>query len=145
MSEEQVAKTPLHLWIVGIVALLWNLIGAFDYVMTETKNDAYMSKFTPEQLDYFYGLPAWFVAFWALAVWGGVLGAVLLLLRKKLAMPVLVLSFLCMVISTIYSYLIAGGADIMGATGVVFSVVIFFVALALVIYSRSMVKRGVLV
>ena len=144
MAEAQATRTPRHLWIVGIVALLWNLMGAVDYVMTQTKNEAYMGQFTPEQLDFFYGFPAWLVAFWAIAVWGGVLGAVLLLLRKKLAFPVLLVSFLCMVVTTIHNYAFAGAAEIVGGTAAFFSVVIFIVALLLVIYARAMATRGVL-
>ena len=53
MSEMPAITTPRHLWIVGIVALLWNLLGAMDYVMTETKNEAYMDQVTPEQLEFF--------------------------------------------------------------------------------------------
>jgi hypothetical protein len=145
MSETQATKTPLHLWIVGIVALLWNLFGAMDYVMTETKNEAYMSKFTPEQLEFFYGFPAWLVAFWAIAVWGGVLGAVLLLMRKKLAVPVLLASFVCMVVVAIHNYGFAGGVDILGGFGLFFSAVIFVISLVLVIYARTMAKKGVFV
>ena len=36
----QSVTVPKHLWIIGIVALLWNLMGAYDYVMTQTKNDS---------------------------------------------------------------------------------------------------------
>lgn len=144
MPEAQTQATPRHIWIVGILALLWNLMGAMDYIMTQTKNEAYMGQFTPEQLEFFYGFPAWLVAFWATAVWGGVLGAVLLLVRKKLAFPILTVSFLCMVVTTIHNYGFAGGADIVGGAGLIFTVVIFVVALALVIYARRMVKNGVL-
>jgi hypothetical protein len=144
MSEAQTTPTPRHLWIVGIVALLWSLFGAMDYIMTQTENEAYMSQFSPEQLEFFYSFPAWLVAFWAVAVWGGVLGAVLLLMRKKLAVPVLLVSFLCMVVTTVHNYGFAEGADIVGGMGLSFSVVIFVVALALVIYARSMARKGVL-
>jgi hypothetical protein len=119
-------------------------MGAYDYVMTETKNEAYMAKFTPEQLEFFYGFPAWIVVFWALAVWGGVAGAVLLLMRKKSAFPVLATSFICMVVTVIHNYGFAGAADITGATGTIFSVVIFVVALGLTFYARSMANKGVL-
>ena len=125
MSETQATTTPRHLWIVGIVALLWSLLGAMDYIMTETRNEAYMSQFTPEQLEFFYSFPAWLVAFWAIAVWGGVLGAVLLLMRKKLAVPILLVSLLCMVVTVIHNYGFAGGADIVGGVGLFFSAVIF--------------------
>jgi hypothetical protein len=145
MSEARTKKTPLHLWIVGIVALLWSLVGAVDYIMTQTENEAYMSRFTPEHLEFFYGFPSWLVAFWAVAVWGEVLGAVLLLLRKRHAVPVFVVSFLCMVVTTIHNYGFAGAAEIVGGVGIVFGVVIFVVALALVLYARSMARRGVLV
>ena len=144
MSQAQAAKAPVHLWIVGVVALLWNLMGAFDYVMTETRNEAYMEKFTPEQLEFFYGFPAWVIAFWAIAVWGGVLGAILLLMRKKLTVPVLLISFLSMVVVSVHNYGFSGCADIVGATGVIMSVVIFVIALGLFIYASNMAKKGVL-
>ena len=81
----QTAKAPLHLWIVGVLAVLWNAIGAFDYSATQLRLEAYMSAFTPEQLEYFYGFPAWTVAAWAIAVWGALLGSIALLLRKAWA------------------------------------------------------------
>ena len=65
MSEDVVvthARRPWHLWLVGILGLLWNLVGAYDYLMTQTQNVSYMSQFTPEQLEYFYGFPTWVVA-----------------------------------------------------------------------------------
>ncbi|MFH1766256.1 MAG: hypothetical protein ABIF09_18895 [Gemmatimonadota bacterium] len=148
MSEDQATsngRTPWHLWVVGILAVVWNVMGAFDYLMTETRNEGYMSKFTPEQLEYFYGFPAWVVAFWAIAVWGGVLGAVLLLLRKKLAAGVFLVSFLSMVVTTIYNFGLSNGLEAMGDPfALAFSALIFVVALLLYLYARAMTKRGVL-
>ena len=71
---EQTAKTPWHLWVVGLFGLLWSAMGAMDYFMTQTRNAEYMAHFTPEQLEFFYGFPSWVVATWAVAVWGGVFG-----------------------------------------------------------------------
>lgn len=145
MTQGHAPSTPRHLWIVGIVALLWSLMGAMDYVMTQTENEAYLNQFSTEQLEFFAGFPAWLVAFWAIAVWGEVLGAVLMLMRKKLAVTVLLVSFLSMVVTTIHNYAFGGAADIVGGTGMFFSVVIFVVALGLYIYARRMAARGVLV
>lgn len=139
------SRTPWHLLVVGVLAVLWNAMGAFDYLMTETQNEAYMSQFTPEQLEYFYGFPAWVVAFWAIAVWGGVLGAILLLLKKKLAVGVFLVSFLAMVITTIHNFGLSNGLEVMGDPfALVFSAVIFVVALLLYLYARAMTNRGVL-
>ncbi len=138
-------RVPKHLWIVGVISLLWNAIGAFDYLMTKTRNEVYLSRFTPEQLDYFFSFPAWAVATWALAVWGAVLGSVLLLLRRRPAVPVFAVSFVAMILTTIYNYVLSPGLKIMGGTGpLVFSFVIFLIALGLLLYARAMARRGVL-
>ena len=42
----QTPKTPWHLWVVGVLSLLWNMIGAFDFYMTQTHNAAYLKNFT---------------------------------------------------------------------------------------------------
>jgi hypothetical protein len=147
MSENTSAsapRTPWHLWVVGILVLLWDVVGAYDYLMTQTENESYMSRFTPEQLEYFYGFPTWVVAFWALAVWGGLVGAILLLLRKRLAAPVLLVSFVSMVVTSIYNFVLSEGVEVMGTTGAVFSAVIFVVALGVWLYARTMATKGVL-
>lgn len=137
-------RTPWHLWLVGVAGLLWSALGAFDYLMTQTENEDYMSQFTPEQLDFFYGFPTWVVFFWAIAVWGGVLGTILLLSRKRLAAPVLGASFLSMLVTSVHNFVLADGAAIMGTTGTVFSVLIFAFSLGLWLYARAMARRGVL-
>ena len=45
-------KTPKHLWIVGILALLWNFMGAFDYLATQLKlEDLTPRSWTPRICD----------------------------------------------------------------------------------------------
>ncbi|MDH4036041.1 MAG: hypothetical protein OEX18_13870 [Candidatus Krumholzibacteria bacterium] len=145
MSEARTVSTPRHLWIIGIVGLLWNIMGVVDYLMTQTRNETYMAKFSAEELEYFYGLPAWVVSTWALAVWGGLLGTVLLLMRRKLAVHVFLVSLLCVVVTAIQNYGLSEGMEIMGATGMIFTVVIFAIALGLYLYAKKMARRGVLV
>ena len=143
-SRASTVATPWHLWLVGVLALLWNSMGAFDYLMTQTRNESYMSQFTPEQLAYFYAFPAWVVSTWALSVWGGVLASVLLLLRNRWAVTVFGVSLVTMVITTIYNFGLTNGAEVMGTFGLVFSAVIFALAVALFLYARHLARVGVL-
>ena len=145
-GETNVASTPWHLWLIGVVALLWNAMGEYDYVMTQTRNEAYMSNFTPEQLSFFYGFPPWLDAAWAIAVWGGVLGAILLLLRRRLAVWVFLVSLIAMVSTTFHNYVLSNGMEVLGdAISLGFTAVIFLIALALFLYARAMQKRKILV
>lgn len=141
---QQTGKAPAHLWIIGIVSLLWNAIGVFDYMATKLKLDFYMSQFTPEQLDYFYGFPAWAVVGWALGVWGALIGSLGLVLRKSWAVWMFGVSILGLVITSIYNFVLTDGAAIMGEGGAWFSVVIWVIGIFLFFYARAMSKKGVL-
>ena len=142
-TMKMTTATPWHLWAVGVLALLWNGFGGYDYVMTQTANAAYLAQYTPEQRAYFDSFPMWMEAVWAIGVWGGVLGSLLLLLRSKWAFHAFLASLVAFAVSVVYGQT-SGGAAVMGTTGVVFSAVIFLLGLGFVMYSRMMTRKGVL-
>jgi len=139
-----VVKTPVHLWIIGVLSILWNAGGAFDYSATQLRLESYMSQFTPEQLEYFYAFPPWMDAAWAVAVWGSLLGSVLLLLHKSWAVGLFGAAILGLAISTVYNFVLSDGMAEMGSGAAIFTVVIWVIAILLFIYARAMAKRGVL-
>ena len=138
-------KAPVHLWIVGIIAVLWNAMGAFDYTATQMKLDFYMANFTQEQLEFFYGFPAWVDASWAIAVWSSLLGSILLFARKALAAWLFGLAILGMAITSVHNFVMTDGVAVMGEEAVTFSIVIWVIALFLYFYAVAMAKRRVLV
>jgi hypothetical protein len=137
-------KVPRHLWIVGVLAVLWNAMGAMDYTATQFRVEAYLSGYTPEQLAYFFGFPAWAVATWAIAVWSSLVGSVGLLLRKAWSVWLFGISIVAMVITGIYNFGLSEGIALMGTGAVAFTAVIWIVAFSLFFYARAMAKRGVL-
>lgn len=139
-------KTPWHVWVIGVVTLLFNAGGAFDYVMTQTRNATYMAQFSEAELAYFYGFPSWVQGSWALAVWGAVLGSVLLLMRRKWAASVFAVSLIAMVVTFAHNFVLAEVKmhEVVGSEAIWFSAVIAIVALALFLYARAMARRGVL-
>ena len=142
--NQTTTKAPVHLWIVGILALLWNAIGCFDYYATQSKLESYMSQFTPEQLEYFYAFPVWVDAAWAIAVWGSLLASIGLLLRKAWAVWLFGLAILCMAATSVYSYVLSDGMALMGSGAVYFTIVIWIIALFLFFYAQAMARRRVL-
>ena len=137
-------RTPVHLWIVGVLAVLWNSIGAFDYLATQFRLEFYMSQFTEAQLAYFYGFPAWAVAGWAFGVWGAFLGSIALALRQRWALWAFAASVAGMVVSSLYTLVLTDGLALMGGGGVLFTVIIWLVAIFLLLYAWAMARRGVL-
>lgn len=136
---------PWHIWVVGVVSFVWSAMGAGDLIMTQTRNAEYMANFGPEQLEFFYSFPIWLVVIWAIAVFGGVIGALLLLLRKTWAVHAFLASLVAMVLTSFHNYVLSNGLDVIGDPfSLTFTGVIFLVAVLLYVYSRAMKKRGVL-
>ena len=139
------SKAPWHFWVISIVGFLWSLMGAMDYVMTQTRNEEYMSAFSPEQLEFFYGFPVWVVASWAIAIWGEVVGTILLILRKSSAILALLASLIAMFITFVHNYILSNGLEVIGGTfELVFTGVIIIVAIGLYLYAKAMDKKGIL-
>ena len=142
---ESSGRTPVHLWIVGIVATLWNGMGAFDYLMTQTRNEAYLAGFTDPQRVYFESFPIWMEALWALGVWGGLLGSLLLLARSRHAVAAFAVSLLGLAASTVYQYVLnSPPADMKTMAMIAMNVAIWAIAIGLLVYAMRMRRSGVL-
>ena len=145
MEDAMPAKRPVHLWIVGILATIWNAFGAIDYVMTQTVNEAYLSQMTPEQRDYFLNFPPLMDAAWALGVWGAFLGSLLLLFRSRYAVAAFAVSLIGLAISTAYQYFVATPPDsLVNGVYLAMNIAIWSIAIALFLYARRQRANGVL-
>lgn len=146
MSDTRSGRTPWHLWVVGVISLLWNSYGPYDYVMTQTGGEAYLRGvgMTGPQIAYLDAMPAWMTSVWAVGVWGGLLGSVLLLARQRLAFPVFGVSLAAFLISLVYSYGVSNGAAVMGDTAWIMNAVILVGCLFLAWYASMMARRGIL-
>ena len=148
MSEVQGTKTsgrPWHLWLIGIVGGLWSAMGVISFVLTQLNVEAVMSRFPPQQREYFESFPLWAVAFWAIGVFGGVIGCLLLLLKNRLAFHALLASAIGAIVSNLGGLFLLGGMEVMAETnalGLTVFPVIFAAFLAY--YARAMSRNGVL-
>jgi hypothetical protein len=102
---------------VGILGTLWNAIGVLSFVLTQMRVEAVMREFPPQQRAYFESFPLWAIAFWAVAVFGGVIGCLLLLLRNRRAFQVLLASLIGSIVSNVGGLFLLGGLQVMRETG----------------------------
>ena len=143
-------SAPIHLWIVGILSLLWGAFGAYDYVMTRMRNTDYLAGMMPDAdpqavLAWVDAFPIWAQFGWGLGVWMGLLGSVLLLVRSRFAFEAFALSFIGAILGLGYQLAAAPpmpGMD--GPAGTIMSIAIILVAAGLTIYARAQKASGVL-
>jgi len=143
MSEKLNTKPPVWFWIVSILALLWNLMGVMSYLEQAYMTDEMKEQYTADQLTLMDGIPAWVTAAFAIAVWGGLLGCIALLLRKKWAKPILLLSLIAILIQMGYSFFMTNAAEIYGPLpGIIIPLLVIIISFALVQFARIAEKRN---
>ena len=139
-------KNPWHLWLVGILALLWMSGGMWDFIATQSGYEPYLSQFSPQEREFFTDIPGWAVFFWGLSIGTGVLGTICLLLRSRFTVPLYWISLVSFIIVSLQNYVLATPtmAQVVGGFAVGFSVVIFAVIVLLLVYTMRMRTVGVL-
>jgi hypothetical protein len=144
-TAARTAPAPWHLWLVGILALLWNGFGAYDYVMSLTQGEAYYraSGMTDGLIAYYVSMPGWVYVPWTLGIGGAVIGTILLLLRSRFAVHAFVLSLLGSFVSNAAALALSNGAFLAAGMPIV-PLVILIVCALLVAYSIWLHRRGVL-
>ena len=139
-------KTPWHLWVIGVLMLLWIGMGAMDYVMTVSRNPDYLAQFTPERLAFLDAFPTWAKASWALAVWLYVLGSLLILLRSRHAVWMLQAGFFFMIVTTIHNLFLAEvpAQETMSGFEIGFTIVLFILSILQIFYARYLRGQQIL-
>lgn len=146
MATAVSGPAPRHLWLVGILSLLWNGYGAYDYTMSHLGG---LEFFESMGLDaaafaWFEAMPVWAVAGWAVGVWVSLLGAVLLLLRSRHAATAFLVSIVGAVVSFAYQFTSDRPASLEGGMAMVMPIAILILIAAQWFYARRMVAAGVL-
>lgn len=140
-------KTPWHLWAVGVISLLWNAFGGYDFIMSITQGETYWraSGMTDDMIAYYNAMPTWMYVPWVLGVWGAVAGSVLLLMRSRYAVHAFALSLIGAIVSLVYG-LMNPMPELPPAMAAMtyMPYVIALVAAFLAWYAWTMSKKGVL-
>lgn len=132
MNDVIGAKAPAWLRIVAALGLLWNLVGVYAYLQTVGVlggGDASMSS---------AAMPPWVTGAFAIAVFGGALGCLVLLMLKRMATMLLVLSLLAVIVEDVWAFgMRPGGEDKM-----ILSLAVNLIAILLAWLSYSAGKKG---
>ena len=105
MNDETVATIHWSFWVISIAALVWNVLASVNYFMQ--MNPDIVASFPETHRAIIIGRPAWATGGFAVAVFGGSLGCLLLLLRKPVAFYFLVASLLGVIVTMVHTVDIA--------------------------------------
>jgi hypothetical protein len=133
-------KPPPWFWLVSALGLAWNLIGVAAFI-----NDLFFldpSTLNELQREFYQGRPGWATAAYGVAVFGGALGCLALLLRRSWALPMLLVCLLGIVLQNVHALVLGNGIDVFGPAGLALPLAVFVIAVFLAWFAHYSRGRG---
>jgi len=134
-------KPTSAFWIISVVALLWNIMGVVAYLGQAYMTDEVLKALSEGEQAYYSNVPAWVTGAFAIAVFAGVFGCVGLLMRKKWAVILFILSLVAVIIQSTYNLFIQKFMEV-PLQYLIWPIVIIVIAIFLVWFSRNGAKKG---
>lgn len=141
---EDFQKAPLWFWVVAIVAVLWNAIGLLAYFQQMMMSAEQFAALPQVEQDLLSAQPLWVSAAFAIAVFAGFAAALALLLRKRIAVRLFLLSLLAVIVQFSSYFILDGYSEFVSGQGWTMPVLILACAAGFALFSLRAEKNGLL-
>lgn len=144
MAEESTSKPGTAYWVIAGFMLVWNIIGLMFYYQQSTLTPEIMANagLTAQQIAHITNTPAWGHSGYAFAVNAGVLGAILLLLRKTWAVPLFVLSLVGALVQDLDAFVLRDAIEAWGSSAIYLPLIVIVICVLEIWYSMRAKTRG---
>lgn len=143
MDNSTTQKPPVLFWIIAAIAVIWNAMGINQYLQQAYQTDAFKAMYPDEGvLEMVLNTPSWVMGAFAIAVFFGFLASVLLILRKKWATPLYLISLIGIVVQMIHNVFLSDSVEVLGAIAIIMPIMILVLGVFLYFYSKNATAKG---
>jgi ABC-type xylose transport system permease subunit len=135
-------STPVWFWVISVIALAWYLMDTSAFFMRVLMTEEAIKAMPENQQHLYRDMPLWVNIVFACEVFGGTLGCISLLLRKKWALPLFVISLLGVLAQTSNIWFLTDAVSAMGAPAVMMPIVAIIIGTAMVSLAKSAIPKG---
>tara|TARA_R110002074_G_scaffold349397_1_gene519912 strand:+ start:75630 stop:76127 length:498 start_codon:yes stop_codon:yes gene_type:complete len=135
-------KPTAVFWIIAVIAVIWNGLGAMAYVAQQSITQEELDMLPEAESALYNDIPVWATSAFAIAVWAGLLGSLLLIFRKKWAKPVFLVSLVGILVQMVYNLFLSGAMDVYGPGGMIMPIMVVVIGFFLVWYSHKAIAKG---
>ena len=139
MNSEGLKGTHWSFWLVCILALLWNIGGAINYIMQT--NLEFVSTLPETHRAIIEGRPVWATGGFAIGVFGGAIGCLLLLFKKSQALYIFIISLLGIVVTMLHTINVATTKINFSIGEVIVMILLPMIVAALLIWYTKLVTK----
>lgn len=137
-------KPATFFWVIGVLALIWNALGVIAYLGQKLMTDEMKVMIPADQLEIIEKTPAWATAAFAVAVWFGLLGCIVLLMQKKIATTLFIISIIGVLTQLVYNLFLTNAIEVFGNQSLLQPLITVSVSIYLIWHAKKCADEGIL-
>ena len=141
---QQSTQFPKYFNLIVGLAIVWNILGVMAFVGQIFMTPEMLAQMPIAEQELYNTTPIWVTVAFAIAVFTGTLGCLFLLMKKSVALNILLLSLVAVLVQMFYLFVLANGFAVYGLGGSIMPTLVIMVAVALVRWAKSLKTKGLL-
>ena len=143
-NEKNINQLPKFFNLLAGLAIIWNLLGIMAFVSQMLMTPEMLAQMPTAEQELYQSTPMWVTVAFAIAVFTGTIGSLVLLMKKALSLKILMISLVAVFAQMFYLFVLANAFAVYGISGSIMPAMIIVVAIALVRWAKCLKARGLL-
>lgn len=139
MNDRAVVSVHWSFWLIGALALLWNIGGSINFLIQ--MNPEMITQYRESERAIIDGRPIWATGGFAIGVFGGVVGCLLLLFKKAAAFYLFIVSLLGIFVTMIHTINVASSKFSFSPAEIFWMILSPVIVAAILIWYSKLVER----
>lgn len=135
-------KPKTLFWVIAVLALLWNFMGIFQFIGPIFFPEAIFEGYSQEAIDMFKSFPSWYTVVFGIATISGLLASIMLLMRKKIAVFLFLVSMIAVFIVEGYYIFGTKATEVLGQAAIYMPIFVIICSIFLYFYSKGAARKG---
>ncbi len=143
-ANRKKSNLPKYFYLLTGLAVIWNLLGVMAFIGQIMITPEMLAQMPIAEQNLYNNTPMWVTVAFAIAVFAGAIGCLVLLMKKALSLNILIISMVAVFVQMFYLFVLVNGFSVYGVSGSIMPIMIIIVAIALVYWAKSLKARGLL-
>jgi cytochrome c oxidase subunit IV len=136
-------KIPKWFWALAVIFLLWNLMGIVSFFGHTFVTEEALAKLPDNERTLYGDYPFWTTIIFAIATFGGLIGSIGLILKRKWSKQFFIISFLAIVPQMIHNVFFTKSTEVYGtAQAITMPVLVVLIGAILIWFSNYLIKKS---
>lgn len=142
-TDSKQIKIPKWFWVLAVIFLLWNIMGLLSFIGHTFITQEALAKLPENERALYEDYPFWTIILFAIATFGGLIGSIGLIIKRRWSKHFFIISFLAIVPQMIHNVFYTKSKEVYGtAQAVTMPILVVCIGAFLIWFSNYAINKN---